>query len=188
MRFSCLLVLPFVHGAFCLLGYDCGGAALNVTTISLFDIGECHPPEDRPISTTTYIQPLQAAEYSRIRIISCRVEIDRHLFYCCSHISLIQGGHRKYIIDLDQSSYTKMHATGSFSYGPNAPVIDLLSNATNYRTLTLAGTASVDGTCKGTQFSDYYGTWNDVVVKASLYISYKDYYTIVKPAQDLIIL
>ncbi|KMQ90430.1 hypothetical protein RF55_9816 [Lasius niger] len=39
--------------------------------------------------------------------------------------------------------------------------------------LTLAGRISNDGSCKGTQYSDPYGTWDEVVVQAVVKISLK---------------
>lgn len=105
-----------------------------------------------------------------------------------SHVSLVQGSPRKYLVDLDQGSCIKMHATRTFSYGMGNVIIDLLPNATNYRILTLAGTTTMDGDCQGTQFSDPFGTWKNVIVEATLYITFKDYRIVVKTNQDLLML
>jgi len=40
-----LTVLSYVT---CLLGYDCGGDGLNITTISLLDIGDCSMQDVEP--------------------------------------------------------------------------------------------------------------------------------------------
>lgn len=60
-------------------------------------------------------------------------------------------------------------------------------NQTVYRSLTLAGTIN-DGTCKGTQYSDPYGTWNDVIVQAVVRISLKSSYVPVNLNNDKIML
>jgi len=173
-----------------LLGYDCGGSSFNSTTISLLDVGECHAPDNKPNATSVYLQLLQTAEYSETSVHACRIEIDRHIVHCGmhSHVFLVQGSHRKYLVDIDQTTCSRLHATRSFSYGQSTPIVDLHPNSTNYRTLTLAGSVAIDGTCHGAQYSDPYGTWNNVIVEASIYITYKSYRTTAKPSQDLIIL
>ncbi|KMQ92400.1 hypothetical protein RF55_7621 [Lasius niger] len=44
----------------------------------------------------------------------------------------------------------------------------------------MAGKIGVDGTCKGVQYSDHYGTWDDVIVQATVKISLKTSYVSVK--------
>ncbi|XP_029176163.1 uncharacterized protein LOC114944443 [Nylanderia fulva] len=44
----------------------------------------------------------------------------------------------------------------------------------HHRSLTLAGTTRTDGTCFGTQFSDPFGTWDNVVVQASIKLPPED--------------
>lgn len=91
------LLTILLHPASALLGYDCGGSSLNVTTISLLDVGECQPTEEKPNVTTTHIQLLQKTEYTAIQVIACRMEIDRVIQHCGmhSHVSAVQGGRRK---------------------------------------------------------------------------------------------
>jgi hypothetical protein len=184
------LVGVLLRVAEALLGYDCGGSNFNSTTVSLLDVGECNAPDDKPNTTAVYLQLLQTAEYAETFVHTCRIEIDRHVTYCGmhSHVSLVQGGHRKYLVDVDQTTCFNLHATRSFSYGRSVPIVDLDPNSTNYRTITLAGSVAVDGTCHGSQYSDAYGTWNNVVVEGSIYITYKSYHATTKPSQDLIIL
>lgn len=185
-----LLLLLSIRPSLSLLGYDCGGPSPNTTTISLLDIGECRPVERKPNVTTTYIQLLQTTEYSSVRATACRIEIERHITHCGmhSHASVVQGGYRKYLIEIDESTCYRMYNTRSYIYGNVSPITGLLLNSTNYRTLTLAGATTVDGTCHGSQFSDPYGTWNDVVVEASIHITLRDYTASAKPKQDSIIL
>ncbi|KAL6264222.1 hypothetical protein P5V15_004307 [Pogonomyrmex californicus] len=49
---------------FGLLGYDCGGSGLNITTLSLLDIGNVEDLELE--SMETYVQLMQASEYESI--------------------------------------------------------------------------------------------------------------------------
>src|SRR5215469_4438325 len=186
----CFIAVLFLPGIACLLGYDCGGTTFNVSTISLLDVGQCQDIDDKPNSTSTYVQLLQVADYAQTRVFSCRVEIDRQIYHCGmhSHISLVQGSHRKYLVDMDQSACTRLHYTRTFIYGRGSVTTELQPNTTNYRALQLAGSTSTDGTCYGAQFSDAYGTWHGVIVQATLYISFWEYQATVKPNQDLLIL
>lgn len=133
---------------------------------------------------------LQVAEYTQVKVISCRGEIDRHIYHCGmhSHISLVQGSPCKYLVDLDQGACTRMHHTRTFTYSAGNSIVDLPPNATNYRTLTLSGTTGPDDTCLGAQFSDPYGHWNNVIVEASLYITFREYFAVAKPNQYTLIL
>ena len=45
-----------LSGASALIGYDCGAKQLNVTTLSLKDLGECEIPNYQPNITQRYIQ------------------------------------------------------------------------------------------------------------------------------------
>ena len=40
-----LAILLLLDGASALIGYDCGARQLNVTTLSLKDVGECESPD-----------------------------------------------------------------------------------------------------------------------------------------------
>lgn len=191
MIFFLIISSIFLPGITSLVGYDCEGTIFSVASISLLDVGECNQPFDGQLtSTATYIKLLQVTEYSQIQVFSCRIEIDRQIFHCGmqgSRGTLIHDGRRKYIIDVNQSTCARLHNTRTFVYGQDI-VTELLPNITNHREFTLAGSITADHTCYGGQFSDAYGTWNDVIVKASIYINFKDYYASVKTKQDLVLL
>ncbi|KYN07828.1 hypothetical protein ALC62_01201 [Cyphomyrmex costatus] len=188
--YTVLLTLLLTKSVSGLLGYDCGGTSFNVTTVSLLEVGECHSTDSRPNSTSIYIQLLQIADYSEVKTISCKIEIDRRMFYCGmhSHVSMVRGGHRKYLLEMDRHRCAALHETGSIVLGNSVSVIGLLPNSTNYRIITLAGDANLDGTCKGGDFSDPYGTWNNVVVEASVTISLRNYYVAAKTKMDFVTL
>lgn len=85
---------------------------------------------------------------------------------------------RKYTpcLDIDQYKCSRLHETGSIILGNSVSIFGLLPNSTNYRIVTLAGITNMDGSCKGSDFSDPYGTWNNVIVEASVTITLKDYH------------
>ena len=88
-----------IHG---LIGYDCRVKYLNVTSLSLRDVGECEVP-DSPINTTLkYVQLRQLNEYKETTVIQCKVEVHRTVYYCgaFSHISLVVNGENEYLLRL----------------------------------------------------------------------------------------
>lgn len=167
-------VLPiWAHG---LTGYNCGGEGLNITTLSLLDIGTCNLDDIEPSNTEVYIQLMQLSDYDRTAALQCRVEIDRTIYYCGmhSHVSVVSNGRRKYVRELGADGCRRLHETGVITLS-TATVDGLSRNATNGRSVTLAGRIAVDGTCYGTQYTDSYGTWDNVVVQAAVSIALRSF-------------
>ncbi|KAL6253815.1 hypothetical protein P5V15_015640 [Pogonomyrmex californicus] len=54
--------------------------------------------------------------------------------------------------------------------------------------VTLAGIAYSDGRCAGAQYTDGYGTWEDVVVQAAIKITLRTFTTPLKRTADKITL
>ena len=173
-----------------LVGYDCGGRGLNITSLSLLNIGDCQVNDFEPIKKEVYIQLLQLSEFDHVSAIQCKIEIDRTIFYCGmhSHISAVHNGRQQYIHELSADSCKKLHETGTLSLGLHGNISGLRANATNLRALTFAGTIKGDGTCSGTQYSDPFGTWDDVIVQASIKITTRKLELPVKHGNDEVIL
>lgn len=93
------------------------------------------------------------------------------------HILLIQGGHRNYLVDINQHKCAKLHEIGTFVIRNNIPIVRLRSNSTNYRIVTLASSTNVNSACEGSTYSDSYGTWHRVVVETSITITLREYLT-----------
>jgi len=159
--------------AYTLIGFDCEGRHLNITAVSLLDIGECNLDIPTPNATTISIQLLQLSDYSHAEVFQCKVEISRTIYHCGMHsyISAVQNGRADYVHETGYIACMRMFVDGTLSLGPANILINLKENQTSYRSVTLAGQIQNDGTC--TQFSDPYGTWHDVVVQASAKISLK---------------
>lgn len=177
MMLGIILILS-VKTSFALIGFDCGGQHLNITAVSLLDVGECNLHHQTPNSTETYIQLLQLSEYNNAEVIQCKVEISRTIYYCGmhSHISVVFNGKADYVQETGYSQCLRMFQDGTTSLRPAHLISGLKINQTSYRSLTLAGELNTDGTCKGTQYSDPYGTWDNVIVQAVAKISLKSSY------------
>ena len=70
-----------------------------------------------------------------------------------SHIFIVSNGHSEYIQDVTWEV-----------------------NETAFHSVTLAGSITPNRYCTGTQFSDPYGTWNNVVVQAIFKITLQENY------------
>ncbi|KAL6419051.1 hypothetical protein ACFW04_011608 [Cataglyphis niger] len=173
-----------------LIGYDCGGDGLNITTLSLTEIGECQLENIEPKTEEVYIQLLQLSEFDHTTGLQCTIEIDRTIYYCGmhSHVSIVQNGKREYIREISAETCKKLHDSGTIFLGGNALITGVKINTTSTFSLTFAGTLTVDGRCTGTQFSDPYGTWDNVVVQASIKIATRRLELPIKYATNEIVL
>jgi hypothetical protein len=130
--------------------YDCAGQGLNITTLSLTDIGDCNVEDIEPNKEDTYLQLLQLSDFDRIRVIQCKIEVDRTIYYCGmhSHVSIVQNGRNSYIQELGHHGCQRIQETGIVSVG--TAVIDRVTlNGTSHHCITLAGSVTVDGKCSG---------------------------------------
>lgn len=170
-----VILLSALRPAYSLIAYDCNGQHLNITTISLVNTGECNVDAPRTQDQEVYIQLLQVAEYEITEIIQCKVEIVRTIYYCGmhSHVSVVQNGYNEYLHDISAHACKRLHQDGTMSFGNGALLTGLKVNATSTRTFMLAGSLNQDGTCAGSQFSDPYGSWTNVVVQGLARITLK---------------
>ena len=60
-----------------IIAYDCGAKEINVTTISLLDVGDCDIPSEKIESEEKKIQLLQVVAYHEVEIIQCKMVITR---------------------------------------------------------------------------------------------------------------
>lgn len=102
-----ILFLPYAHS---LIGYDCGGAHLNVTTISLLGTGDYDLNIQQPNVTDVNMQLLQFSQYSTVDVIQCMVEISRTIYHCGmhSHISAVYNGYAEYIYETGYTPCLRM--------------------------------------------------------------------------------
>lgn len=174
------------HG---LTGYDCKGEGLNITTLSLLDVGYCDLENIEPNKADVYVQLLQLSDFGKTQVTQCRVEVDRTIYYCGmhSHISLVSNSRKLYIQELGNDVCRRVHETGSLVLATT--VIDrVTSNSTSFRSVTLAGKAGTDGTCRGADYTDGFGSWNNVVVQATVRVALREFEVSVKRSSDELIL
>ncbi|XP_050452326.1 uncharacterized protein LOC126851966 isoform X2 [Cataglyphis hispanica] len=185
-----LIIFALITGTSSIIAYDCGGAYLNLTTVSLLRSGECDIHMETPVATNTYIQLLQLSTYTHTEIIQCKIEITRTISHCGmhSHISAVHKGQASYLQETSRLRCVEMHKLGILKIGVSEIMDNLKSNHTYYRSFTLAGKVNTDGTCKGISYSDYYGSWDDVIVQASAKITMKSSYVPVSLETGKIIL
>lgn len=190
MYYLALYLLTIISSVNAIIGYDCGGHLMNITTISLLGVDDCDLNVKVANSTDVYVQLLQLSNYNYAEVIQCKVEVSKTIHYCGmhSHISAVRNGRSEYLHETTHLTCLRMFTDGVLSMGAANIIEGLKPNQTVYRSLTLAGTVNNDGTCKGTQYSDPYGTWNDVIVQAVVRISLKSSYVPVNLNNGKIIL
>lgn len=184
------LIFIFIRPVVSLIGFDCGGQHLNITTISLLDVGECNLNIKQPNTTSVYIQLLQLSEYNYAEVIQCKVEISRTIYHCGmhSHISVVQNGRADYVREIGYEQCLNLFHEGSIAVGAENRLSGIRPNRTSSHSITLGGKINHDGSCKGIQYSDPYGTWDDVIVQGIAKITLKSSYVPVQLNSGKIIL
>ena len=123
-----------------------------------------------------YIQLLQYTEYDPVTITQCKIKVDRKIRHCGmhSHISQVKNGDSAYIHHISREACLDLHKFGQIKFG-NSILDKLIVNATNRRSITLAGKVNTDGTCSGTYYvtDDY--EYDNVIVTAKLEIILQSY-------------
>ena len=111
------------------------------------------------------------------KIIQCKVEVDRKIEYCGmhSHTSAVINGYREYIQEVSRDQCSKMHETGVFLVSLNTQITGLKIKRTSSDAIMLAGSTQVNGQCSGSQYSDLFGTWENVIVYAKYRITLQEY-------------
>lgn len=185
--FSILLMLTTTTSGF--IAYDCGAAATNFTTLSLINIKECEKPITTPNITKTNIQLIQTVEYSHTRVIQCKIEIKRSIYYCgsWSHVATVANPHIEYIEEISKPYCQDIHKSRTH-YMYDTAIRDIQPNGTTTRSILFAGKADNSGNCEGGKYSDPYGTYSDVVVQGQIKITIRDYLVLINFKENSVIL
>ena len=93
-----------------------------------------------------------------------------------SHSPIVANGHSEYIHDATRDQCNQMHTIETFLVTPSLQISKLKVNETSFQSVTLAGSVTPNGDCTSTQFSDPYGTWNNVVVQVIFKITLQEHY------------
>lgn len=172
-----------------LIAYDCGAQNVNISSISLLEVGPCDITDSKPVVTQTYIRLLQLSRYASVHVKICRVSIDRSISHCGmhSHSSAVYNGEAEYIEDVSYDTCQQMHGLRAYQKA-HIIINNLAMNQTTHTPLLLSGSLTSDGNCQGASFADPFGSWSNVVVQAKLKITIEEYYTNASPDDDRIYL
>lgn len=159
-----------------LIGYDCTGATLNITTVSLLEVGGCDIPRQEVDESSVYIQLLQINQYSSIHVRQCKVEIHRVIRRCgmWSHGMDVPNGEYSYVDSISRDVCTDMYREGRIKIG-QTEITGIKTNGTTRRPVSIAGTITANSECEGVYYSDPYGNWEKVYVVGDVKITLRDY-------------
>ncbi|KAL7298908.1 hypothetical protein TKK_0008014 [Trichogramma kaykai] len=154
-----------------LSGYMCGRNSPNFTSVMTSTIGGCDVPLKNPESQKVYLQLLQHLAYRKVEFFSCKVLVHRVIRYCgaFSHNKIVAGGDSRYVHTLSKEACANAVKYNEFKFESIA-IRDLIANATNRRTLTVAGELTTNGKCQVTKYTTKTAQYDEVVVTADLEI------------------
>ena len=187
--FLTIISLCLIHSSMGLVAYDCGSKSLNITTLSLLDVGPCDKPHGNLNISKKNIQLLQINDYLQNTIIQCKIESHRTIHYCGmhSHVSIVQHGETEYIYDISRKNCLDAYYGRTLYLG--TMVLDRLQiNDTQTFPAVFAGFVDNEGNCVGTSYKDPYGSWESVVVHGKVKISIRERQARVHLNNDRIIL
>lgn len=75
-----ILLILIILLANALRGYDCGDEGLNITSLSLVDMGNC---DAEPVRAETYVQLMQLSDYDKTMAIQCKKSIEIYIIPTC---------------------------------------------------------------------------------------------------------
>ena len=139
--FRILCLLSWGTTVHAIIGYDCGSNHLNITTLSLLEVGECDIPEPHVQVDKVYVQLFQLSSFTLTKIIQWKVDVNRIIEYCGiqSHTSTVTNGFREYIQEISREQCNSMHNTGIFMVSPNIQISELKVNRTSSHSVIPAG-------------------------------------------------
>jgi len=151
-----VILSPTANG---LMGFDCGGQRMNITSVSLLSVNDCDLKNHAPNSSEVYIQLLQLSEYNYAEV-QCKIQISRRIQYCGmhSHISAVNNARVEYLLDVGYTRCLRMFQDGTLTVGNSGIIDGLKPNTSDSRSVMLVGSIKNDRSCQGTQYSDPYGT------------------------------
>jgi hypothetical protein len=169
-----LMVVGIAQG---FIGYDCGNGNGYMATYSLLNVGECNIPFPVINVTKEDIQLLQMKEFTTVRIIQCKVEVNRIVYHCGmhSHVSVVANGQLEYLDTVSRDSCKQMHTAGMSRWGHRTVISGLKVNQTSTHSITLAGTLDTNGRCTAETYADPTGTWTNAVVQGTLKYTLMEY-------------
>lgn len=149
---------------------------MTITSVSLLGVSECDLTYRTPNYSNVYIQLLQLSEYNHAEVIQCKIEISRKIQHCGmhSHTSTVNNARMEYLLEVGHAKCLRMFQDGTLTVGSAGPIDG--PNSTTVRSIMLAGTARSDGSCQGTQYSDPYGTQDNIIVDAIVRITLRSFY------------
>jgi len=151
---------------------------MNITSVLLLSVDNCDLKNHAPNSSEVYIQLLQLSEYNYAKVMQCKVQISRRIQYygMHSHISTVNKARVEYLLAIGYTRCLRMFQDGTLTIGNSGIIDNLKPNTSDSRSIMLAGSIKNDGSCQGTQYSDPYRTWHNVIVDAIIRINLKSSY------------
>ena len=155
--------------------YDCSGDKMNITTLSLTEVGKCVDFKPKLEETNITIQLIQRIDYHEVKVTHCKIVVDQTVEHCGmhSHTSAVTGGRRQYMLHTNFSTCDTLHEHNSIDIGGTV-LTEIPVNQTSYRDVTLAGSTTTEGGCQ-VKYSDSTNTWNNVIVRATITIILREY-------------
>ena len=79
---AAFVLIIWTRKTYGLIGNDYGSVSANLIILSLVNVEECNIPQQTVNSTKVYIQLLQLNDFKALKVIQCKLEINRIIRRC----------------------------------------------------------------------------------------------------------
>ena len=156
-----------------MIGFDCGSATSNVTTISLTNDPDCNIEKPKIETANSYIALLQLKEYEKVKVYQCLIEIHRVVQSCngyFNYVKPIERAEETFILEVSAETCKGIHESKTYKYDNNHIITNLKINETKTVSIVFCGSAE-NNECIGGFYSDSYGTFSHVFVQGHIKIT-----------------
>lgn len=168
------LIMVSQKTTWAITAFDCSHQNLSYTKISLNNIEDCATAPIMTESSTIEMQLVQVLDEVPVKVNQCKLLVTRQITYCGMHhhSSSVKHGLQTYLHPLPREACSDIIRTGTYTHYRihEAPIhLDGVKPGKSYqRTQTVVGAVDYEGHCRGGKFYDSFGSWDNVIVEATV--------------------
>ena len=171
------------------IGYDCLHPETEMDIVASNMVEECPQIKSKLFESFVNIQLIQERIFEQIQIKHCLITSISLTMHCglFSHMSIIDKGLSKNILQISRESCENIHKNGNYNYAGHI-ISDLRPNSSRNVDIVEFGSIDNQGNCKGVDVVTDHGTHKNVVVITTIDIELSDYTSVYNSQKNEIVL
>ena len=185
-----LIILPMAStNVIKTIGYDCMHPDTEMDIVASNMVEECPQIKNKLFESSANIQLIQERIFEQIQVKHCLLTSISITMHCglFSHMSIINKGLSKNILQITKESCANLHKDGNYNYAGHI-ITDIKPNSSRNVDIVEYGSVDNQGNCKGVDVITPHGTHKNVVVITTLDIELTDYTSVYNSQKNEIVL